>query len=277
MTVQALREFILGQGFSMSTNTMEWDKIWTINKRVIDPIAPRYTAITLANQAVLHLDNFDGDDSVPQVVEVALHPKNAAVGAKAITRSSKVILEQDDAQLIKEGEEVTLMNWGNVKINKLHWQDGVVTRLDGSLHLAGDHKLTEKKLTWIDGSATAAADQVALNFVELDTLVTIPKVEEGVDFESIVNPTTKFETRGVGEAALRAVKKGDIIQIARRGFFIVDAVPTPASNGAEASPLQLIFVPDGRAKQMSTLKTRVVPLGAKPGVKSKDNAAAASE
>jgi hypothetical protein len=82
------------------------DKIWTINKRQIDPIAPRYTAITLENAAELHLTNFDGDDSAPQVVEVPLHPKNAAVGSKAVTRSSKVLLEQDDAKLIKEGEEV---------------------------------------------------------------------------------------------------------------------------------------------------------------------------
>ena len=29
MTVEALKEFILGQGFSMSSNMMEWDKFWT--------------------------------------------------------------------------------------------------------------------------------------------------------------------------------------------------------------------------------------------------------
>lgn len=106
MTVEALREFILGQGFSMSSNTMEWDKFWTINKRIIDPIAPRYTGITAENQALLVLSNF-GDDSVPQVVSVDLHPKNPQVGTKVISRSPRVLLEQDDARLIKEGEEVS--------------------------------------------------------------------------------------------------------------------------------------------------------------------------
>ena len=106
MTVQALREFILGQGFSMSMNTMEWDKIWTINKRVIDPVAPRFTAVTKENQAVLELSNF-GAESAPQVALVDLHPKNKAVGSKTITRSARVILEQDDAKLIKDGEEVS--------------------------------------------------------------------------------------------------------------------------------------------------------------------------
>lgn len=104
MTVEALREFILGQGFSMSTNTMEWDKIWTINKRVIDPIAPRYTGITAENRAVLELSNVDGAAS--EIVSVDLHPKNPQVGKKVITRSNRVLLEQDDAKLIKEGEEV---------------------------------------------------------------------------------------------------------------------------------------------------------------------------
>ncbi len=69
-------------------------------------MAPRYTAITRDNSVVLTLSNFGGDDSAPEVVQVPLHPKNAAVGTKAITRTSKVIIEQDDARLIKDGEEV---------------------------------------------------------------------------------------------------------------------------------------------------------------------------
>jgi hypothetical protein len=26
--------------------TMEWDNIWTINKRIIDPVVPRFCALT---------------------------------------------------------------------------------------------------------------------------------------------------------------------------------------------------------------------------------------
>jgi glutamyl-tRNA synthetase len=55
MTVEALRAFILSQGGSKNTVLMEWDKIWTVNKRVIDPIAPRHTAInrTTYRQGIL--------------------------------------------------------------------------------------------------------------------------------------------------------------------------------------------------------------------------------
>lgn len=40
------------KGFSKSNVHMEWDKIWAINRKVIDPIAPRYTALQ-KNERVL--------------------------------------------------------------------------------------------------------------------------------------------------------------------------------------------------------------------------------
>jgi len=37
MTVGALKDFMLEQGPSKNTNLMEWDKIWSINKSILDP------------------------------------------------------------------------------------------------------------------------------------------------------------------------------------------------------------------------------------------------
>ena len=45
MTVSALREYILMQGASKNTLLLEWDKLWAVNKKVIDPVAPRFTAL----------------------------------------------------------------------------------------------------------------------------------------------------------------------------------------------------------------------------------------
>jgi glutamyl-tRNA synthetase len=45
LTVQALQEYILMQGASQSTLNLEWDKLWSLNKRIIDPTAPRYTVL----------------------------------------------------------------------------------------------------------------------------------------------------------------------------------------------------------------------------------------
>lgn len=46
LTVEALLEFILQQGPSKAGNLMEWDKLWTLNKQVIDPIVPRFMAVS---------------------------------------------------------------------------------------------------------------------------------------------------------------------------------------------------------------------------------------
>ena len=46
MTVQALKEFMLSQGPSQAIVSLEWDSLWTLNKKIIDPIAPRFWAIS---------------------------------------------------------------------------------------------------------------------------------------------------------------------------------------------------------------------------------------
>jgi glutamyl-tRNA synthetase len=45
MTIQALRDYILMQGASQKTLELEWDKIWALNKKQVDPVSPRHTAI----------------------------------------------------------------------------------------------------------------------------------------------------------------------------------------------------------------------------------------
>lgn len=44
---------------------------------------------------------------------VPRHKKYPPAGEKATTKMSTVLLEQVDAQMVSEGEEVTLMDWGN--------------------------------------------------------------------------------------------------------------------------------------------------------------------
>ena len=64
---------------------------------------------------------------------------------------NRVWIDQADALEIKEGEEVTLMDWGNTIIRKIHKDSvsGTVTGIDADLHLAGDFKTTKWKLTWL--------------------------------------------------------------------------------------------------------------------------------
>lgn len=49
MTVKGLKDYIIGQGASQMQMQLEWDGVWTQNKKVIDPVAPRYWAIAEEN------------------------------------------------------------------------------------------------------------------------------------------------------------------------------------------------------------------------------------
>lgn len=53
MTVEALKQYIYTQGASQNDVTLEWDKLWALNKKVIDPVAPRHISITKQNMYVI--------------------------------------------------------------------------------------------------------------------------------------------------------------------------------------------------------------------------------
>jgi glutamyl-tRNA synthetase len=91
----------------------EWDKIWTINKKIIDPVCPRHTAVECAGKVLLTLA--DGPQQ-PDTSTVPCHKKNPDAGTKQLVKLNRVWLDQADAQQIKEGEEVTLMDWGNAVV-----------------------------------------------------------------------------------------------------------------------------------------------------------------
>lgn len=69
------------------------------------------------------------------------------------------------------------------------------------------------------------------------------QLEEGEDFLSVLNPKTRWEIEAIGDANMRNLKKGEIIQLERKGYFICD-VPYFRSS----KPIVLIAVPDGRQK-----------------------------
>lgn len=55
LTVEALRQFMLAQGPSQAIVSLEWDSLWTLNKKVIDPVAPRFWALSKTNLCVSFL------------------------------------------------------------------------------------------------------------------------------------------------------------------------------------------------------------------------------
>jgi glutamyl-tRNA synthetase len=239
LTLPALREYILMQGPSKNTILLEWDKLWNVNKRLIDPVAPRHTALVKANLCPLHISGLFPDE--PFVKDMPRHKKNADLGLKTTSYGPVVWLEQLDAEAVGEGEEVTLMDWGNVIIRRKHYADSIVTRIDADLHLAGDFKLTDRKLTWLGAEPQPLTN---LLLVDYDYLITKRKLEEEDTFEDCLTPRTEFLTPALGDANLRHVRPRDIVQLERKGFYIVDDV---TADGV----VKLILIPDGKAKSLA--------------------------
>ena len=90
MTVEALRHYILMQGASQKSVELEWDKIWAMNKQVVDPVAPRHTALVLDGIVPV---NVLGQGVTPYTKMMPKHKKNVEVGMKRTTYSGELYLE----------------------------------------------------------------------------------------------------------------------------------------------------------------------------------------
>ncbi|XP_046711864.1 bifunctional glutamate/proline--tRNA ligase isoform X1 [Silurus meridionalis] len=254
MTVEGLKQFIAAQGGSRSVVNMEWDKIWSFNKKlpvsckkVIDPIAPRHTALLSSQVVPIFIS-----DAKEEMTEVAKHPKNADVGMKQIWYGPKVLIEGADAETFTEGEIVTFINWGNIIITKINKDsNGAISSLEGRLNLDNkDYKKTTK-ITWLTDTAKASCTPtVCINYQHL---ITKPVLGKDDNFKDYINPNSKIEEVMHGDPCLKELKKGDIIQLQRRGFYICDQPYEPVSpHSCKESPCVLLYIPDGHTKEMPT-------------------------
>lgn len=183
---------------------MEWDKLWALNKNIIDPIAPRYTAIVKSSAVKLVIENASEE---VEAKSVPLHPKNEAIGSKAIICGKTVWIEKDDADSVTEGEKVALRNYGKVEVVKKSDENGVVT-LYGKLDPADKDFKKVKVLTWV----TADDDTtVEISLVEFGHLISKQKVEENDDVRNLVNTNSRVEYTAIAEGCMRNLKHGQIL------------------------------------------------------------------
>uniref|UniRef100_A0A8B9HYL2 Bifunctional glutamate/proline--tRNA ligase n=1 Tax=Astyanax mexicanus TaxID=7994 RepID=A0A8B9HYL2_ASTMX len=247
MTVEGLKQFIAAQGGSRSVVNMEWDKIWAFNKKVIDPVAPRFSA--LLKQQVVPISIPEAKE---EMKEAAKHPKNADVGMKPVWYGPKVFVEGADAETFTEGETVTFINWGNIIISKINKDSsGAITSLEGRLNLENtDYKKTTK-ITWL--TDTPKAPLIPTVCVTYQHLISKPVLSKDDNFKDFINKQSKTEEMMLGDPCLKELKKGDIIQLQRRGFYICDQPYEPISpHSCKESPCVLLYIPDGHTKEMPT-------------------------
>ncbi|XP_064394534.1 bifunctional glutamate/proline--tRNA ligase-like isoform X2 [Halichondria panicea] len=265
MTVEGLKQFIVSQGSSRAIVMMEWDKLWSCNKKVgetvrgwseiinttfalqvIDPVSPRYIALLKSELVPLHLP-----EAKEEMKMKPKHPKNPDVGDKEVWYSPMVWVEGEDAAAATEGEVVTLINWGNIKITKVaRGKSGTVTGLEAKLDLDNTDYKNTVKLTWL--ANTAKAPPTPTVCVHFEHLITKGVLKPEEDFKDYANRNSKTSFGMMGDPLLKQLTKGDIIQVQRRGFYICDEPYRPVSpNSGVESPCVLFNIPDGHSKTTS--------------------------
>ena len=221
MTIGALREYILKQGPSRNIVNLDWTLFWATNKKYIDPVAPRHTAITKAHSVTATIK---GARTAAYTEDKPKHGKNPELGTKKVAYAPTILIDQEDAQSFAQDEEITLMNWGNAIVRSISHSLNplslkTVTALSLDLNLQGDVKTTDKKVTWL---ATEGQELIPVEMVDFDFLISKDKIEEDENFEDFLTPQTEFRTDGVADGNVAELKAGDMIQFERKGYFRVD-------------------------------------------------------
>jgi glutamyl-tRNA synthetase len=236
LMIPALREFVLKQGPSRNVVNLDWTSIWAVNKKFIDPVASRFTAIEKEATVLTTVRGYSGE---PSVEDKPRHAKYSSLGTKKVVYSDTLYLEQQDAQAFKLDEEVTLMNWGNAIVRQIERdpKSDLVAHVELELHLAGDVKQTSKKLTWLSAKGQ---DLVPVELVEFDHIITKDKLEKEDDISLYINWKSKMSAEALADCNVAGLVVDDIIQFDRKGYYRVDR---PYSEG---NPAVLFFIPTGR-------------------------------
>jgi len=151
ISVDALLQFLKSLGMSKNSTEMTWDKLYGINRKIIDKVSTRIQAIE--NVVELKLDRLYDSTYVPKF------SKNKNLGNRIQYRNKVVYVEQEEFNECIDGEEVTFINWGNFIIDK----SNMTARSTN-----GDVKSTKHKLVWVSASECCSMD---IKSVQNDSIV----------------------------------------------------------------------------------------------------------
>eukprot|EP00924_Labyrinthula_sp_SR-Ha-C_P005348 maker-scaffold_1-snap-gene-29.39-mRNA-1 protein AED:0.01 eAED:0.01 QI:0/0/0.5/0.5/0/0/2/40/755 len=251
LQVQALKDYMVSQGASRKIADIEWDKLWNLNKKLLDPVVPRFMAVGRepGSTITLKLTNFkqifasNGNSKIGGKY-IPKHPKDKngeKFGNKFLACTEKLILEKGDFDLgtpVKVGEQILLLQLGVVELSSIKGGE-----LEGNFIPNGDVSKPERKVHWL---AEHSALKVPARIWEYDHLLTKPILGPEDDFKDFLNKQSLATTEVWGSQDLRNLKKGDCCQLLRRGYFRVD------KSYSDAGVVELVMIPDGKQKSVSS-------------------------
>jgi glutamyl-tRNA synthetase len=220
LTVNALRELMGRQGASKNVLNLQWGALWALNKSKLDPVTPRYTAVAKNDVVSCMVTAVDAAYTHTRPT----HGKNSALGDKVVHYARDILIEQNDANTFADGEQITLMNWGNAYVRDIK-RDAAsmkITSLTLDLNLPGDVKVTKRKTTWL---AATPSNLVPVELVSFVHLLTKDKFDPKTDvLEDFLARDTETMVRGFADCNGEELRQGAVVQFDRKGCYRLDAV-----------------------------------------------------
>jgi len=220
MQISPLKSYIESQGFSVNVVNLAWDKLWNLNSVQLDQHSFRIYGLNSDYTEV----NLTGE--IPESVTIQNHPKDLTKGLRKMYLTSTILIDTadllDQKNKISISSRITLVGLGNATVNSV---EPYILAFDSNDR---DYKKTIK-VTWLPKSDL----NVKVKVRKYGHLLTKPKLEDGDDITKVFNTDSMMEFDWVLENSITQFKMGDIFQVMRKEYCIVDRL----------DPFELVVVP----------------------------------
>lgn len=186
---QTIKNFVLSFGLSKVESEPDWEKLLSENRKLIDPIAPRYFFVSDPIGIKIQ-------DAKTQKASIRMHPKQE-LGNREIEINDTIYISKNDLKNVLHGI-FRLKDFCNLKLTTE--KEPHVAEYAGDGHVAF-------KLQWVSDE-------------KMDCTILVPGdlLKDG-EFD----PDSLTEIKGYCEKNCEKLKVGDIIQFERFGFCRLDS------------------------------------------------------
>lgn len=192
-----IREIILEVGVKPSDATISFDNLAAVNRKIVDPIAPRI--MFTPNPVKVIIENLNGTYSV----SMPLHPSNRDLGERTLTVSGnpvEVYVSSDDIDLMLKYGEVRLMEFINIKIKSIDKSSSTII----AEYVGKDLEYARRKklpiIQWVPSTSNV-------------NLILKKPIGEKL-----------LLVKGLAESYTKKLNKNTIIQLLRVGFARIDNI-----------------------------------------------------
>lgn len=230
----AIRDFCERIGVSKAYSVVDYGLLESCVRDRLNADAPRAMAVLRPLKVII--DNYP--EGRTETIEVENNPDRPELGARAVTFSRELYVEQEDfmAEPVKKYFRLFPGNEVRLKSAYLATCTGYETDDQGKpicLHCtydpasrggnAPDGRKVKGTLHWV-----SAADSVLAEVRLYDRLFRTENPSDTEAFEETVNPDSLVTLTGCRlEGGLRGAKAGDTFQFMRQGYFCADPDSTP--------------------------------------------------